>query len=112
MKSFTMRAVLAVSALALAAPIAAQPPAGSDKEAPPADPAASRIVAAPLGVPIRRRRMMKMLTLAAAAAIALGVAAAPALAQPPGNTMHHDMDRHDNDRHDMDRHDMDRHDMD
>jgi hypothetical protein len=33
MRDFTLRAVLAVSALALAAPIAAQPPAGWDKEA-------------------------------------------------------------------------------
>ena len=33
MNSFTLRAVMAASAFALAAPIAAQPPAGWDKEA-------------------------------------------------------------------------------
>lgn len=49
---------------------------------------------------------MKILTLAMAAAIALGgLAAAPALAQPPGRDMHDSMRHGDNDRHDNMRHD-------
>jgi hypothetical protein len=57
---------------------------------------------------------MKIITLAMAAAVALGgLAAAPAIAQPPGHDMmrHDDNDRHDRDmRHnDNDRHDRGRH---
>lgn len=43
--------------------------------------------------------MMKITTLAAAALLALGLTAAPSLAQPPGHDMHDSM-RHDGDRHD------------
>ena len=51
------------------------------------------------------------ITILAAAALALGLTAAPALAQPPGHDMHGDMRHGDNDRHDRDmrRDDNDRH---